>query len=483
MSTTETTTPVVTDPTELKKGSIGTSIPRKEDGRLVQGQGVFFDDIRRHGTGYVHFVRSPYAHAKIVSVDVSAALALEGVYGTLTGDEVAIHTDPFFEMSTPPGRAHQGLRARRRDDTLHGRARRRGRGRHPRARARRGRAGRGRVRAARRARRRARGGQERDRDARRGRLERRLERRLRLGRLGGGEGRGRPHRHDRRAPLPPLQLDAARVLGRARRVRARHRPVDALLQPPDAGHRRDLDGAGAAGAARQAPLRHPRHRRRLREQDLPASVLRRPLPAGAEARPADPVDGVAHRPAHRERARQRALVPRRRGRGQGRRDDARLQRQGARRLRRLPPLRAARLHHLGPGDARLLRLAEHPRRLHAGDDEQVAGLAEPRLLADAAPLADRADHRHRRLRARARSRRGAQAELRQGRADAVRDAERVRLRLRGLRALPRHGARARRLRGDRGAAGRGGEPRQAARVSGSARRSTRGRTTSASRRS
>ena len=53
--------------------------------------------------GYVHFVRSPHAHAKIVSIDVAGALALDGVYGTLTGDEVAIQTDPFFEMSTPPG--------------------------------------------------------------------------------------------------------------------------------------------------------------------------------------------------------------------------------------------------------------------------------------------------------------------------------------------------------------------------------------------
>ena len=54
--------------------------------------------------------------------------------------------------------------------------------------------------------------------------------------------------------------------------------------------------------------------------------------------------------------------------------------------------------------AGLLRLAQRPRRLHAGDDEQGAGLAEPRLLADAAPLADRADHRHRRRRARASTR-------------------------------------------------------------------------------
>src|SRR5438093_6905690 len=68
---------------------VGESIPRKEDRRLVQGQGVFFDDLRRHGMGYVHFVRSPYGHAAITSIDVSAAAALEGVYGTLIGEEVA----------------------------------------------------------------------------------------------------------------------------------------------------------------------------------------------------------------------------------------------------------------------------------------------------------------------------------------------------------------------------------------------------------
>ena len=89
--------------TELRIGYAGTSIPRKEDRRLVQGEGVFADDVKRHGMGYVHFVRSPYAHAKIVSVDVSQAEALEGVYGTLTPDEVAVQTDPFFELTTPPG--------------------------------------------------------------------------------------------------------------------------------------------------------------------------------------------------------------------------------------------------------------------------------------------------------------------------------------------------------------------------------------------
>ena len=100
MSTTETATE---QGTTLEKGAVGQSISRKEDKRLVQGQGVFFDDVKRHGMGYVHFVRSPYAHARIKSIDVSRALELGGVYGTLTGDEVAILTDPFFEMSVAPG--------------------------------------------------------------------------------------------------------------------------------------------------------------------------------------------------------------------------------------------------------------------------------------------------------------------------------------------------------------------------------------------
>ena len=79
-------TTVTEETTTLQKGFVGQSIPRKEDRRLVQGQGQFFDDVRRHGMGYVHFVRSPYAHARIVSIDVAAALALDDVYGTITGD-------------------------------------------------------------------------------------------------------------------------------------------------------------------------------------------------------------------------------------------------------------------------------------------------------------------------------------------------------------------------------------------------------------
>src|SRR5206468_12926877 len=66
-----TETETVAEPqTELQIGYAGTSIPRKEDKRLVQGEGVFADDVKAHGMGYVHIVRSPYAHARIVSVHV-----------------------------------------------------------------------------------------------------------------------------------------------------------------------------------------------------------------------------------------------------------------------------------------------------------------------------------------------------------------------------------------------------------------------------
>ncbi len=82
----------------------GQRLPRKEDGRLVQGQGSFIDDMGMHGQGYAWFVRSPYAHARIVSIDVAPAMALEGVYTVLTGEEAkAMCQTPFFAIAPPPG--------------------------------------------------------------------------------------------------------------------------------------------------------------------------------------------------------------------------------------------------------------------------------------------------------------------------------------------------------------------------------------------
>ncbi|MGH3105319.1 MAG: xanthine dehydrogenase family protein molybdopterin-binding subunit, partial [Gaiellaceae bacterium] len=97
--------PLTVEEHEVKPGWAGQSVPRKEDERLVQGQGVFVDDVRRHAMGYVEFVRSPYAHAAITRIDTSRATALDGVYGTLIGEEVAAQTEPFFQISPAPGSA------------------------------------------------------------------------------------------------------------------------------------------------------------------------------------------------------------------------------------------------------------------------------------------------------------------------------------------------------------------------------------------
>lgn len=83
--------------------AVGRSVPRKEDGRLLKGQGQFADDLWMHRMGHVHFVRSPHAHARIVDVDVSKALRLDGVHATLTGEEVRQLTDRYTQIAPEPG--------------------------------------------------------------------------------------------------------------------------------------------------------------------------------------------------------------------------------------------------------------------------------------------------------------------------------------------------------------------------------------------
>lgn len=63
---------------------IGKAIKRKEDPRLITGSGIYTDDIKLPGMVYAAFVRSPYAHAKIRSIDGGAAKALPGVLGVYT---------------------------------------------------------------------------------------------------------------------------------------------------------------------------------------------------------------------------------------------------------------------------------------------------------------------------------------------------------------------------------------------------------------
>jgi aerobic carbon-monoxide dehydrogenase large subunit len=68
---------------------MGASVARREDRRFLLGKGRYTDDIVLPGQTWAVFVRSPYAHAAIRSIDASAALAAPGVLAVLTGDDVA----------------------------------------------------------------------------------------------------------------------------------------------------------------------------------------------------------------------------------------------------------------------------------------------------------------------------------------------------------------------------------------------------------
>lgn len=81
---------------------VGASLPRKEEDRLLRGLGKFADDIKIREMLYLRFVRSPYAHARIVSIDMAAAEALPGVHCILTGTEIAQYTNPFIEIGPDP---------------------------------------------------------------------------------------------------------------------------------------------------------------------------------------------------------------------------------------------------------------------------------------------------------------------------------------------------------------------------------------------
>jgi aerobic carbon-monoxide dehydrogenase large subunit len=69
-------------------GMIGARMPRREDYRLLTGQGRFLDDLDITDAYEAAFLRSPHAHARILSIDAAAALAVPGVIGVFSGEDV-----------------------------------------------------------------------------------------------------------------------------------------------------------------------------------------------------------------------------------------------------------------------------------------------------------------------------------------------------------------------------------------------------------
>jgi aerobic carbon-monoxide dehydrogenase large subunit len=82
---------------------VGQRVKRTEDPRLIKGLAHYVDDIRLPDTLHVAFVRSVYAHARINSVDASAALAAPGVVAVYTGRDVAEKIGPVPCASALPG--------------------------------------------------------------------------------------------------------------------------------------------------------------------------------------------------------------------------------------------------------------------------------------------------------------------------------------------------------------------------------------------
>ena len=79
----------MTNPVTVEKFAVGQSVRRLEDPRLVQGLGRYSDDVSLTHQAYAAIVRSPHAHARILSIGTSAAQTAPGVLAVLTGADLA----------------------------------------------------------------------------------------------------------------------------------------------------------------------------------------------------------------------------------------------------------------------------------------------------------------------------------------------------------------------------------------------------------
>ncbi|HEX2446397.1 MAG TPA: aerobic carbon-monoxide dehydrogenase large subunit [Vicinamibacterales bacterium] len=89
--------------TSPEVGGMGHSVKRKEDPRFLRGRGNYVDDIQLPGMLYLDIVRSPFAHAKIKSINTERALKVPGVLAVITGETLAkynLHWMPTLMSDT-----------------------------------------------------------------------------------------------------------------------------------------------------------------------------------------------------------------------------------------------------------------------------------------------------------------------------------------------------------------------------------------------
>jgi len=82
---------VTTNPSPSSSKWLGKSVKRKEDDRFIAGRGNYIEDIKLPAMLHMAILRSPYAHARINSIDASAAEALPGVVAVITGELLATY--------------------------------------------------------------------------------------------------------------------------------------------------------------------------------------------------------------------------------------------------------------------------------------------------------------------------------------------------------------------------------------------------------
>jgi carbon-monoxide dehydrogenase large subunit len=88
---------------------VGQRVKRREDPRLIQGRGTYVDDIKIAGMHHLAFKRSDVAHGRILSIDTSAARAMEGIEAVFTGAEIAGFLRPMPVATPFPAPEHRAV--------------------------------------------------------------------------------------------------------------------------------------------------------------------------------------------------------------------------------------------------------------------------------------------------------------------------------------------------------------------------------------
>src|SRR5688500_19754776 len=96
----------------MSKLFFGKPIRRNEDARLLMGRALFVDDVQPPGMLHVAFVRSPLAHARILSIDTRSARKKPGVHGVYTAADLGDFWQHGPLLVNPPPIANLVFHAR-----------------------------------------------------------------------------------------------------------------------------------------------------------------------------------------------------------------------------------------------------------------------------------------------------------------------------------------------------------------------------------